>query len=401
MALVGLPGRPKTSCRPRTPKKTGLPGLMRTCQKTGLTPAATELIFDQVVIADRDAAREDEDVGALGPGELRRERGVPVAGDAQVERDGARPRRPWRSGPGRWSCGSGRGRFFRPGSTISSPVAMTASFGRRVTGTRARPTAASMPDFGRADDRAPLEDELALLRGPRRPARCCRPAGPRAGRGPQPPRVSVSSTMTTASAPLGRGAPVMMRTAWSGTDGPARETAGGQVLEDLELDAVRGFGAGRPRVRGPDRVAVHRRFGEGRDVLAGAGCPGPGSGPERRPAGQVSAARVLRGGEDQGSGVLVFDHEGFPGSAVRSPTILTEPGSNVSRTSREREMRPASTSADGEGEPGRRGRRSPGRGPCRRPSSPAGSPGPGRRSGRPDGRGARPRLRRHGSPPGR
>ena len=99
-----------------------------------------------------------------------------------------------------------------PGSTSSSPVETTATRGRGSTGTAWRPTEASMPTAAGSTTRPRSSTTV--------PARTSSPASrtkPRSATGARsstiPPSTSACSTGTTASAPGGRGPPVMIRTA--------------------------------------------------------------------------------------------------------------------------------------------------------------------------------------------
>ena len=74
---------------------------------------------------------------------------------------------------------------------------------------------------------------------------------------------SVSSTATTASAPFGMGAPVMILIAVPRHNRLGCHAARGDILEHREID--RGTGD----ISGNDGVAVHRRVGERRQVVTG------------------------------------------------------------------------------------------------------------------------------------
>ena len=118
-----------------------------------------------------------------------------------------------------------------PGSRSSAPVEMTATRTRGLTRTEARPTEARAAS-ARADRTDPASSTGA-------PAPRSSPAvrtfasrgGARristaAGRGPGPADWSVSSTLTTASAPRGSIAPVMIRWAVPGSRGRGSRPAG-------------------------------------------------------------------------------------------------------------------------------------------------------------------------------
>ena len=62
MVETGLPGRPKTRVLRQRPKTVGLPGRIATASKKNSAPIAFQDGLDQVVLAHRDAAGEDQDV---------------------------------------------------------------------------------------------------------------------------------------------------------------------------------------------------------------------------------------------------------------------------------------------------------------------------------------------------
>ena len=102
-----------------------------------------------------------------------------------------------------------------PGGSSSSPVITTRTVGRRITGTVARPTDAKAPtSWGRRTRPADSRRCPASISSPIWPT--WRPGGTASvtatSRPPEPSTSRATSAMTTASAPWGRGAPVMMRT---------------------------------------------------------------------------------------------------------------------------------------------------------------------------------------------
>ena len=136
---------------------------------------------------------------------------------------------------------------------------------------------------------------------------------------------SVSSTMHTASAPGGSGAPVMMRTAWPGPTVRSRR-AGHDRADHPQADRVP-----RAGVRGPDGVAVHRGVGEGRDGLLGADvsrttCPGD----RRVRPERVGAAGKLSENEPLGFGE--GDHSDVRGRGSRRSSRSLRPRSRASRS---------------------------------------------------------------------
>ncbi len=117
------------------------------------------------------------------------------------------------------------GRIGWPGATISSPVEMIATSGRRHTSTAAAPTAASMP-ISREVSTWPARSTVSprarslpakAMNWPETAGRRTAIAGtPPSPPSPTPSTVSVCSTMTTASAPRGAMPPVAIRVAVPG-----------------------------------------------------------------------------------------------------------------------------------------------------------------------------------------
>ena len=102
------------------------------------------------------------------------------------------------------------------------------------------------------------------------------------------PAVGQLDLGTTASAPAGSGAPVMIRTAVPGPRAYADDRPGRDVADDREDHRDRPRDAERD-VLGADGVAVHRGVVEGRQARAGRRRPRPGRSPARRAAGGRSA----------------------------------------------------------------------------------------------------------------
>ena len=98
IAETGLPGSPKTSGRPRRDagprSRSACPGRRATPQKTCSTPSVCERRAHVVVLADRDAAGDDREVGVERPA-----RAPPRVASGVVARRSRRwrPRRPARS----------------------------------------------------------------------------------------------------------------------------------------------------------------------------------------------------------------------------------------------------------------------------------------------------------------
>ncbi len=95
--------------------------------------------------------------------------------------------------------------------------------------------------------------------------RTCSPATAGAETQTWSPSVRVFSTMATASAPSGKGAPVMIRSASPGPTGLRGACPAASVPITVNRAGRSAFGTGR--IGGPDRVAVHGRVVERRHVL--------------------------------------------------------------------------------------------------------------------------------------
>ena len=136
---------------------------------------------------------------------------------------------------------------------------------------------------------------------------------------------SVHSSGTTASAPAGTGAPVMIRTRQAGLHRVRRLRAGGDVADDRQLH--RGRLAGRRDIGHPHGVAVHRGVVERRQVDLG------GHGLGEHAAVRVEQLEVERrdrldAGEDVGQ-VLVDALRGRSLAQLRPSTKLAQPGAEV------------------------------------------------------------------------
>ena len=279
---TGAPSRGATAERERLARLDGDP--------PQVDPAdGLERPLDDVVRTDRHAAGHDHRVG-LGeaPGgagsstSSRSSRAIPRSID---RRAGGGRRAP--GGPARWRRGSRPARAARPAARTSSPVARTATRGRRWTATASRPGAGRERDRGRGHRRP-------RRRAPSLPSRRSSPrrriafpastahvdrAGRRAAdrsrrvRADRPARPSASSgvvcsTGTTASAPAAAG-----RRSRSGSRCPARPgasaTPAGRDLADRPASRTGASSVARRDVGRPDRVAVHRAVVPRREVGRG------------------------------------------------------------------------------------------------------------------------------------
>ena len=280
-AETGLPGRPNTSALgARTPNHVGLPGRSATRQKSSSHAERRERGLDVVVRADRHAAGDEHDVGLV---ERAAQRGH---GRARGRRPRAARRRPRRR-PRAASAASvervgvvdlARAPAARPASTSSSPVARTATRGRRAQRTRrgrrrrrrrARPGRAACPAAARTSP--------ARRSSPA--PRTLSPAARRVADDDERRRSrSTSSTGTTASAPVGQ------RRAGGDPDRLA-------VAERARRGRARRATRPRSRARGPPaprahREAVHRAVGERRDVVGGGDVLGQHAAERGRRAGR-------------------------------------------------------------------------------------------------------------------
>ena len=148
-----------------------------------------------------------------------------------------------------------------PGRESSSPVATIATRGLRVTEICGKSAAASSAT-SRAERRCPRPSKVSPARksSARRPHIFLRPWGfldddASAFK-------SVSSWMTTASAPSGTTPPVKMRTAWPGADRPGKRASRGRFADDGKLRSGM-------RIAYAHRIAVHRRHGRRRLIQFG------------------------------------------------------------------------------------------------------------------------------------
>ena len=216
------------------------------------------------------------------------EPGRVVGGDRAFADLGRHPRPgPGRRASPRWCCGSGRGRGVADGGTSSSPVGTTATVGLG--------DGQDLGPAGRGDQAEPgrrragvpgLEQDLARphLPAPGQAVQARRRPGRRGSRSSR--RVRDRSTITTASAPGGRGAPVMIRAASPRPSGRVGHPAGEDLLDDPEPVLARGR-RGRPTGR-RSRPSGPCRRGAGR-------CRRRSSSARVQPEG-VDRARIGRAG---------------------------------------------------------------------------------------------------------
>jgi len=216
MAETGLPGSPKNGTPPTDQTPVACLASFALAKNAG-RPRAHHAFY-QVICADRDARRNDEQVSFSRqpfsqPGAQIAGR---VAGNAELNRQTtvAHHLRCRAQAIALRIC---PGRIGSPGCTNSSPVASTA--------TRGGESLALLPaqrrqqrDLGWANHRARTERPVPLRTSP--PASECAPLVldlcrtlTWAGNSPLCTGSSVASIGTTASAPAGNGAPVMIRAA--------------------------------------------------------------------------------------------------------------------------------------------------------------------------------------------
>ena len=251
--IIGLPGRSATRQNDRSSPSACQRRCTRSWSPTEAPPVVTRMSAPQ---SSRGADRRPR---------MCVER---VAGDAEVDA----PRRlrcaPAPRARSRWNRRSGPGRAFAPGSTSSSPVASTATFGRRCTGSCAMV-------HRRGQRQVAVGEPLALAQQHRRLARSRCPRRGRCGRrgvgfsnGDVSPSRAVFSWMTTVSAPSGMTPPVKMRAASPAPTRPVERMAGRDLADHLERRRRAGD------VGGAHRIAVHggdggRRLGAQRGEIVG------------------------------------------------------------------------------------------------------------------------------------
>ena len=106
----------------------------------------------------------------------------------------------------------------------------------------------------------------------------------------------VSSTRTTASAPSGMGAPVMILMAVPAADSLGGDPTGRNIFEDGQVDR------GRVDVLGPNGEAVHGRVRERRNRMRGNRPEMAGTRPERVADGNEGGGSSAQGAQDLGLG---------------------------------------------------------------------------------------------------
>ena len=283
--------------RTRTAWPAGWRSASTACRRCGRAPPS------RVEVAHAHAAAGDEGVApAATPSRSAASSARLVVGHAaEVDRLRSRPRATRASSIGGSSRGSGRGPGARPASTSSSPVESTPTAGAADdAGTVRDADAGQHAEVGRAS--------AACRRGRRRRRPGCRrrPAGRGAdGRPPRaldhgpPPRRSVRSTMTTASAPAGMGAPVMIRIASPGPTGAVGGPAAAIGGDDAEAHR-RGLAAlrrcRRPAPRSRPSPSSRTAAPSSSDVtrLRGEHAPDRVGAAGRRHATERAAARTPR-----------------------------------------------------------------------------------------------------------
>ena len=288
--LTGLPGRPRTSVSPWVPHHVGPPGRSATRQKTSRTPCGLERRLDVVVRPHGQPAAEQQQVRAgQRAGDRRADRAAVVAHVLGVQQLAAvgREQRPERQQV-RLVDLAGAERPARRDELVAGGEDHDARAARAAQ-RRAWPPLAATPISAGAEHACP---GCSVTR--RRPARRRRrggrasPAASASWRTHRCPasRGLVRSTGSTPSAPAGNAAPVEIRTASPGTDGPRVRRAGPGLAGDPQRPP------GRP---GRRRVAVHRGVVERRDVVRrrdGLGQHAAGGGGERRRPPPAAAGRA-------------------------------------------------------------------------------------------------------------
>ena len=158
---TGLPGSPKTSVSPRTPKASGFPGLIATPQKTSSTPRSASTRANEIVLAHRHPARRDEDVVLRARARWRRD----APGIVRWRRARHRSRLPRReSGRDHRAVGLvdlTRRELLARVRAAHCPWRGSTTRGRAEHATVATPAAASAPICAGAETRARCDDDVA------------------------------------------------------------------------------------------------------------------------------------------------------------------------------------------------------------------------------------------------
>ncbi len=209
MVETGLPGRPNTGTAPRRPKISGLPGRMAIFQKSSVMPSAPNASRTRScsptdappVVTSRSAPRAAATMvwsACASSGATPSSNGSPPQARTKAAKAGPFEETIW-FGP----MGS-------PGITTSSPVGRMATRGLRATDSHGTLAAAARPT-SRGVITRPARKTTSPSRKSMPALRTCRP-GFASFMVMRSPATSVSSWITTVSAPSGRGAPVKMRT---------------------------------------------------------------------------------------------------------------------------------------------------------------------------------------------
>ena len=159
-AATGLPGKPSTGVSPSQPKASGLPGLMRTSQRS-IAAFRLQHLLDQVVVADGDAAGGEQEVETLRLRQAAAQLLLAIAGRAQGDRLAAKAADHGGDHRPVAVADLSRHRAARPGSTISSPGGQHADTWPPVDGDVGAIERGQDADFGGAHARAGREHGLA------------------------------------------------------------------------------------------------------------------------------------------------------------------------------------------------------------------------------------------------
>ena len=272
---------------PTSPKANGLAGRMATCiqrifpmrSRTTLTRSKSPMLTPPLV----STASQRATPSASRPFDL----GLDVAGDAEVDRGEAVPAQQGHQGAPVGVADLAREQ--RPASLDQLVTGREhADDGSRHGGHLfpARHCRARRGGRGRGRCRPAKTSWPAAMSSPAR--RTCSPAGAGAEIQTWSPSLRVFSTMATASAPSGKGAPVMIRSASPGPTGPCGSLRRRPACRSPS-SGPGSAGAGAGHVGGPHGVAVHGRVGERGHVARPRSPARPGPARGRRPPPSAAA----------------------------------------------------------------------------------------------------------------
>ena len=219
IADTGFPGSPNAGTGPAIPNHVGCPGRIATRQKCSSTPSEANAPFTWSC----SPTDTPPDTHTMSESASARESATRVAsaesGTVSLNTTSPPARATWAPTVSGFELQIRPGAGSDPGGASSSPVASTATRGRRAHAAAPRPTLASTPSSA-GPSSVPWVSTVV-------PARTSSPArrmfAPSSGvpTSTRPPAISVRSTGTTVAAPSGTTAPVEMRIASPASSAPA------------------------------------------------------------------------------------------------------------------------------------------------------------------------------------